>query len=300
MDSLLEEIKLFFASTFRGAQGLSSLPPEYPAWAIRHGSDFGVAVKWDRDTPLSEHFSNAHLHSEHISILDYNGPALLLTMDHEDLRNEFASVCEQFLNPGKDGSHRKAILENPLDWWTNWKELMGNAIHDKAPYSVMCEMMALRYIRTFDPAAEWTAAKSGTHDIESENHSYEVKSTVKRYDSSVTISGQFQLLTPKPLDLYFFRVEESPVGFSINDMRDLLVNDGYSSSQLESELKKAGYEIGASARDRKYAILEKLVYPVDDEFPKITASSFKGDVIPDGISHIQYDVDLKNLKHTSW
>ncbi len=177
---------------------------------------------------------------------------------------------------------------------------MGNAIHDKAPYSVLCEMVVLDYVRSFDPSAEWIAAISGTHDIESESHSYEVKSTIKRYGSSITVSSQYQLLTPKPLDLFFLRVEESPTGISINDMKLELVNKGYNESKLEGQLLKAGYELGASARNKKYSILEKRVYKVDDEFPKITEKTFKGDVAPKGISQITYVVDLEVPSFDIW
>lgn len=296
---LLEEIKQFFASSY-GAAALTSLPDEYPAYGIRKGNDFGVAVRWDRDEPVSEHFSTAHLHTEKAYLPGESIQLLMLTMDVEEYRNEFACVCAQFVDPGKDGEERKKLIEDPVRWWNNWKNLLGNVVSNKPPYSVLCELVVLNHVRSFDPAAEWTASTAGTHDIESANHSYEVKSTIKRYGSTVTISGHFQLLTPKPLDLYFIRIEESPTGICINDVRDELVKNGYDQTKLEKQLSRAGHELGASTRNKKYAILEKRVYVVDDSFPKITEKSFKGDAFPNGVSQIQYTIDLEVPPYNKW
>lgn len=298
--TLPDEIKQFFATHKNGALPLKSLPDEYPAYAIRTSEGFGVALEWDSDAALSEHFANANFYSSTMMLGGADKTLLILQSYREDLRNEFACVCAQFVDPGKEGAGRASILSEPLSWWKKWRNLLGNVISDKAPYSVLCEMMVLDYVRNEDSSAEWTAAKSGTHDIESENRSYEVKSTIRRYGAEITISGQFQLLTPKPLDLFFCRVEESPAGISINDMKKKLVDDGYNEGELEHQLSKQGYELGASSRVIKYSVLEKRRYHIDDSFPKITEASFKGDKIPNGITHITYSVDLETIPYTTW
>jgi len=158
----------------------------------------------------------------------------------------------------------------------------------------------LKHVLSFDPTSKWTASDSGTHDIESDSHSYEVKSTIIRYGALLSISSQFQLLAPKPLDLYFIRVEESPVGVSINDIAAELISIGYDEYLLENQLAKAHFEKGSSDRDRKYSLLEKRVYNVDEKFPKITEESFKGDVIPPAIVEIRYKVDLDGVPYERW
>lgn len=300
MKTILDELRQFFASQMKGAVLLTTLPDDYPAYAIRLPEGFGVAVLWDGEATVSEHFANAHFGSKAMLLAGEEKKFLLLTSYREELRNEFACVCAQFVDPGLDGADRKALLGNPLSWWKDWKTLLGNVISDKAPYSIMCELLALEHVRTFDPEAEWTATKSGTHDIESPTHGYEVKSTIRRYGADVTISGQFQLLAPKPLDLYFCRVEESPSGISINDMVGRLVASGYDEGLLEHQLATQGYEQGASSRDKAYSILERRMYHVDDSFPKITENSFKGDVFPHGVKQITYTVDLETVEHLPW
>ena len=300
MMTLPDEIRKFFASLSSGAIRLQSLPEEYPAFVIRTPEGFGVAVEIDSDEIISEHFANAHYGTKKTILNGEETTLLMFQTFREDLRGEFACVCAQFAEPGEDGANRKALLEDPRGWWKRWRNLLGNAIASKSAYSVICEMLLLERILSSDPSTEWTAMQSGTHDVETETRSYEVKSTIRRYGAHITIAGQFQLLRPKPLDLYFFRCEESQVGISINMVRDRLVAGGYDEYLLEQQLASQGYEIGSGAREKKYSILERRIYHVDDDFPKITETSFKGDKIPKGISQITYTVDLDGLSFDVW
>ena len=47
-------------------------------------------------------------------------------------------------------------------------------------------------------------------------------------------------------------------------------------------------------------MLEKRIYEVNDEFPKITNTSFKENHIPDSIIQITYTIDLDGLNYTVW
>lgn len=131
-------------------------------------------------------------------------------------------------------------MSEPLEWWKKWRELMGNTISNKEAYSVIAEMMVLDDLYTQDNTVEWTAVNSGSHDIEGNESSYEVKSTVKRYGATITISGQHQLQSLKRLQLYFCRLEQSRTGISINDMKDRLVADGYDKDKIEQQLYQLG------------------------------------------------------------
>lgn len=121
----------------------------------------------------------------------------------DSLRYEFATVCAQFVEPGIDGIDRKNLMSEPLEWWKKWRELMGNTISNKEAYSVIAEMMVLDDLYTQDNTVEWTAVNSGSHDIEGNESSYEVKSTVKRYGATITISGQHQLQKFKKITAIF-------------------------------------------------------------------------------------------------
>lgn len=298
--TLSDEIKTFFASLSHGAIPLRNLPEEYPAYVVRTADGFGVAIETDNEEVISEYFANSHFYTAKSTLNGKETTLLMFQTSREDLRAEFACVCAQFADPGEDGTNRKALLQDSRSWWKRWRNLLGNTISNKAAYSVICEMLLLERVLSFDPSAEWTAIQAGTHDVETNMMSYEAKSTIRRYGAYITVSGQFQLLHPKPLDLYFYRCEESPVGISINTVRDRLIAGGYDESLLERQLSSLGYEKGSGTRDKRYSILEKRIYHVDDSFPKITEASFKGDQMPRGISQISYTVDLDGVPFETW
>ena len=283
---ILEEIREYFASTQNGAREIKTLPKEYSAMVIRDNEGYGVAIEFDDIRDISEKFANSRLFSRTLAIGGIEKKYLILSCMLDSLRYEFATVCAQFVEPGIDGMDRKNLMSEPLEWWKKWRELMGNTISNKEAYSVIAEMMVLDDLYTQDNTVEWTAVNSGSHDIEGNESSYEVKSTVKRYGATITISGQHQLQSLKRLQLYFCRLEQSRTGISINDMKDRLVADGYDKDKIEQQLYQLGYERGASIREEKYKVLEKRKYEVDDTFPKITKASFKDDHIPESITQL--------------
>lgn len=297
---ILGEIREYFASTQNGARDIKSLSPEYPAMVIRSNEGYGVAVIFDDERDISEKFANSNLYTQILAIGGEEKKYLILRCALDSLRYEFATVCAQFVEPGIEGIDRKNLLTDPLAWWKQWRELLGNAISQRQPYSVIAEMIVLDELYVHDNTIEWSAVNAGSHDIEGNQESYEVKSTIKRYGATITIAGQHQLQSLKRLQLYFCRLEQSKMGVSINDMKNKLVSDGYDKEKIEQQLYQLGYEYGSSVREEKYKVLEKRKYEVDDKFPKITKSSFKNDHIPESVIQITYTIDLDGLEYTVW
>lgn len=297
---LLEEIRECFASTQDGARKIKTLPAEYPAIVIRNNEGYGVAIEFNDSRDVSEKFANSRLFTAILIIGGEEKKYLILSCMLDSLRYEFATVCAQFIEPGIDGIDRKNLIAQPLEWWKRWRELLGNAISNKEAYSVIAEMLVLDRLFVNDKSVEWTAINAGSHDIEGDNNSYEVKSTIKRYGSTITISGQHQLQSKKKLQIYFCRFEKSKEGISVNNLVKELLIHGYDRDKLEKELYQLGYEKGSSIREVKYKVLEKRIYEVNDEFPKITNTSFKENHIPDSIIQITYTIDLDGLNYTVW
>jgi len=221
---------------------------------------------------------------------------LILDCSVPKLHHEFATVCTQFVATNEKGQERKELLEDPVGWWKKWRDLLGNKVGDRKPYSVIAEMLILNYLYKKNKKVEWAAVNSGSNDIESDTESYEVKSTIARYGYDIKISGQHQFHSTKRLYLFFCRVEESPTGYSINDVKELLIKNGYDSNKIEEEISSQGFEFGSSIRERKYKIHESARYLIDDAFPKITKDSFPDGHIPTGIKHITYTIDLTGLE----
>ena len=299
--TILEEIRESFASmTSYGAMRINSLKDEYTAFVVRISDGYGVAIPVDGDVEIAEKFNSCKFRTGLLSIEGNPSNYLMLISAFEEYRYEFASLCAELVAPGDNGCARAALLACPLDWWKKWRELVGNDIKERAIYSVIAEMCVLENKLISDSSAEWTAMRMGSHDIECAAESCEVKSTCKRYGAEINVAGQHQLVHKKPLYLYFVRMEQSLEGVSVNDMKKRLISAGYDPGKLERELQQQGFERGASIRDKKYKILEKRKYVVDESFPYITRESFKNNQLPAGITHIVYTVDLDAVSYTTW
>lgn len=298
---IVKEIREAFASGKNpSARKIISLPDEFPAYVIRISDGYGVAIEIDDKMEVSERFNSCRLHTGYLSIDKSMKNYLILRSAFEDYRYEFASICAEFVDPGDGGKNRKEILENPYVWWSRWKELMGNTNRELRAYNIIAEMGVLLHKFKMDPTTEWAATRISTHDIECSDESCEVKSTIKRYGTEITISSQYQLEHKKRLFIYFCKLEESLEGISINDMKKKLIDVGYDEGKLERELEKQGFERGTNIRNKKYKILEKRKYEVDDKFPRIVQTSFKEDKYPDYITHIEYTIDLEGITYTEW
>ena len=298
---IVKEIREYFASLpTPGARKIEALPDNYPAYVIRITEGYGVAIQADDKLEVSEKFNSVRLHTGIISINGQTGNYLILRSAFEEFRYEFASLCAEFVDPGNMGNNRKTLLADPYTWWAKWKELVGNTNRELRVYNVIAEMMVLDNKIQSDPTTEWAATRMGSHDIECAEESCEVKSTVKRYGTTITISGQHQLEHIKRLYIYFCRLEESLEGVSINEMKQTLIHHGYDEGKLEIELERQGFERGANIRNKKYKPLEKRRYEVTEDFPQIVKESFKGDKYPAGISHIEYTIDLEGMDYTAW
>lgn len=302
---IVDEIREIFATQINGFRLITGIDSKYIAYAIRLDGFFGVAIPFDRDVIVAEHFSGAELHTR-ARVLGDSGVEktfLELTCIYNDLRNEFASLCAQFVAPGEHGCERARIIEDPLSWWNNWRKLLGNRSSEKKAYSVIAELEALYVTFLKDRNVKWAAADhTGTQDIETSKISVEVKSTLEKTGTDVTISSLNQLKTDPDHEmyLYFCRLEKSEQGLCINDCVLKLLLAGYDEYLLEHELEDQGYEKGCSARDERFRITEKRKYFIDEEFPSITVHSFKNNELPPHLKSMTYTLDLSDYPFTEW
>lgn len=271
------------------------------AWVISDKDWFGVAVPNPFGILISERFSNVKIWSAIYDIGGEDISLLLLTSNKVELRYEFASICSEFCDLGENNQRRVDLQHNPFSWWATWRNLLGNAVRIKAPYSLLGEMLVLEQLRKKGIEVKWSALEKATHDIESAEASYEVKSTTMRYESTITINSQYQLFNgAKKLYILFCRFEPSDQGLSIDDMCVRLINTGIVASALDESLKEIGFERGCSARSEKYKLHEIRNYLINDDFPKIDSELFIQKKIPNNITRIVYDVDLNGLPYINF
>lgn len=296
---IAEQIKDNFNKGFFGkGMQISGLPKDFPAWTFKQNNWIAVAVPIDTYIPFSEEFSQVRIStSERVGIGDNEYNILMLQCFAMDLRNEFSVMCEQFVDPGPNGQCRKKLIEDPAQWWKNWKNMLGNISSDRAPYDILGELMVLEQQLLAGKDPLWAGVNRATNDIEMHDASIEVKSTIVRYGYEVTISSLYQLRPSgsKPLFLAFLRFEKSALGRSVDDVAKSLELHGYDIIALERALTRLGLEEGRVARNQRYKVLEWKLYPVNESFPAVTESSFKNDRLPQNIVRFTYTVDLSGL-----
>lgn len=300
---LKEEIRSKFANLAPGgAVKISGLAPEFEAWVVKTDLEYGVAVKVRDDVEISERFSSVRIWTSTFRIEDQVARLLLLTCHDDQLRHEFSTICAQFADPGIDGSERERLTSDPLDWWRRWRDLLGNSIRERTPHAVMGELLTIAKLLDLGEKPVWTGGSGGVSDIISGSAEYEVKSTTLRYDSIITISGQFQLSHRDTDKLYlvFCRFEESDTGKSIDDIVNELEQRSFNTVLLERTLAKLGYESGSSARSKRYRMLEMRRYTVNDNFPRISSESFKQGKLHPAIVHLSYKINLAGIDYEDW
>jgi hypothetical protein len=298
---VLEEIRKGLANLDASGRMLpiAALPATAPAWVFREDGVFGVAVELPHGQQIAEGFAGAWLRTAERLVGDRSYRLLRLESSIETLRNEFAVVCAQMVTPGVDGTERSALVADPAGWWERWRHLLGNAVVSQTIYGTLGELLAFERLLAYGRQVEWRGPLGGTVDLLTPEAGYEVKSTVSRYDSRIHVSGQFQLALAdsRPLSLIHYRFEPGPSGESVNTACARLVAAGISPSQLDGLLDRCGLEAGCSARNETFNVLESRLFPVDGTFPRITPSSFVGGTLPQGVVHVEYQVDLSGLAH---
>ncbi|TGB03509.1 PD-(D/E)XK motif protein [Halobacillus salinus] len=299
---LVYKLRQYFASL--QPENIRKLPDnllgeDYPGWVVKLNGEVGVGIVTDFEVKVNEKFTNVNLYNKHLVIEGEKKNLLLLTCESDERRYEFASIAAIFLDPGKDGIDRGNLKTEPISWWEKWKDLLGNASVEKSVHGVLGELVSLKYLASksnSDNLPRWTGPKGNSIDIEQDRKNYEVKTTTNKYENIITVNSQFQLSSIFNADLLFIRVEESSSGFSISDVVRELTELGYSGEELEEGLLRLGLPENASARDKKFVVLEGRIYNTTGLFSTEGLKESLGDAASH-ILQIQYKIDLTGMDH---
>lgn len=267
---------------------------KFDAYVIKDNGWYGIALEVDYfDEDYLEKFENVRILTKIKNFNNANHKLLEIVTDKKELYEQFALICNDFLQYISNDKNRDEFKGNPQIWLEKWKDLLGNSLKNEKNYSFLAELIAINYLLKFNKSV--TYDDFGTHDIETEYESFEIKSTIERYTSEIHINGQHQLkkTLDKDLKIFFIRLEESSDGYSILDLKRAIDSKGYVSNKLDKRIAN----IETVIMNKKYKILETKLYTVDDNFPKIIPESFINGEIPNGITKLEYVVDLNSLKY---
>lgn len=287
----LQKIRNGFAYFRTSAKPSITLKEPY-YWIVKIDGMQGVAIEIPSDKQVNEQFSNIYYYTKEYVVGGEERNLLMLVSDHPNLYEDFAIICAGFLEKVLDAESYQIIQENPISWWYSMKELMGNANVEKEAYSVLAEMLSYYYLLKMQKDVSWVGPFGGSVDFQCNDGLYEVKATVARYGSQITINSQYQLMANY---LLFYRFEPAVNGISIQDMVTKLVDIGVKKSEIERALIKLRYPVGSEVRTKTYRMLEVKRYQVDNNFPKIVPQSFIEGQLPNHISELIYKINLDGL-----
>lgn len=252
----------------------------------------GIAIEIETDKHVNEKFSDISYYTKEYLIDGEERHLLLLVSKNQRLFADFAIICAGFLEKVLDAETYQEIKKDPLSWWHTIKELIGNANVEKTAYSVLAEMLCYYHLLKKGHEASWVGPLGSSVDIDTNEGSYEVKSTLSRYGSEITVNSQYQL---KAKYLMFFRFEPDDFGISIQDLALRLIGLGIDESRIENALEYLKYPNGSEIRSKSYRLLEVTKYNIDESFPRILPESFIDGKMPKHITGLIYKLDLSGL-----
>lgn len=264
---------------------------------VRSGVRFGIFVPAD----VPPDYFEDKLNSMAIRSGEVNGRSgVFISCKVSTLKEVFAGECAKFL----EDDCVQRIMKDPFSWWNELKALYGNVLEDENHYFVFAEFLV--FLMLHDECSKsgrekrvtWKSC-SATHDIEmSDGSQHEVKSTVRRTASVVTVSSKFQMLVDpaRPFFLYFVRLEpERYDGVSIQDLIVRAGALGCDVDQIDRLLTAQGLVLGSPKRRTRFAILEAKRFDAGTgPFPKFTPQSFRPECedLLATVENFSYDINL--------
>lgn len=199
-----------------------------------------------------------------------------------------------------DYDHPDRVCRRVLNRWREFLTPELSRQPDKSKLvGIWGELWILEQLARYsaDVIKMWTGPSGGRFDFVSMSSALEIKSTLQRKGATLTINGHEQLEPPNSGSLFFavLKLEERPVGgSSISDIIDQLVENGIERRQVLTALLKIGIspDVIPETADLRLHLSDWLLYEVDEHFPRILTSSFKGDSLPNGVVSITYQIDL--------
>lgn len=294
MDSTVSAIIHIWEHLDNGKQAsINTLPSATPAYAVAlDDGALGVAVEVNDDITVNEVFSNVSLNT----MSAFSDGANYLVLSCPKPTKGFAALCADFLDPGDNGTLRRNLIADPVNWWKAWRDLIGNKTAGHLVYDTIAELVSLRLLLLREYDASWMGPHAGRYDIDCGSEVFEVKSTTSRKSKPAHIHGLFQLDVQDRIEtMIYCRLEKSVEGLSINTLASSLVAAGYDSYELETSLESLGYPTGRSSRNEKYSLLSVELFTIDDDFPHISSNSFINNCLPTGVINIDYEIDLSTV-----
>ena len=264
---------------------------EIIGYVFVYGTSYGVVIDNPNNFKINESFNAIDFKTINYIIDDNANNSIGLFCYDRKLSSSFANICSVFVI-----DDRENVQTDPYKWYNEWKIMIGNTFSEKRGYDILGEILAYKYYKKIDDSFVWDIKEFKNHDISGKIYDVEVKSSLNKYRNEIHISSQFQLQNKKsePLRLMYIKFEKDDNGISLEDV----VND-FPKEEKEkfiSNIEIMGIKRDSKVYKEKYTVICSKEYIIDAKFPKIDDNSFENNVLPYGISKIEYVVDLNCIE----
>ncbi|MFD5867406.1 PD-(D/E)XK motif protein [Corynebacterium sp. NPDC060344] len=143
----------------------------------------------------------------------------------------------------------------------------------------------------------WTGPSKAPHDFEFDTMSLEVKAYGAGSDQ-VTFHGPLQLDTieGKPLYLCLRQVEEDEAGNTLLELAQEIEDQVEDPQRFRTTLNKIGVLDDDEALEHyRYSVVRESLFEVNEQTPRIVASSFADGEFPAAIERLRYSIEPEDL-----
>ncbi|MFT6772378.1 MAG: hypothetical protein ACJA1L_000082 [Paracoccaceae bacterium] len=217
-----------------------------------------------------------------------------------ELEPVFSDLADAILGRVREGMDGGAAAASAL---REFRALLIGARVREVPDHVICglvgELFALERLIRIDTTAGalWRGPHGERHDFRGGSHALEVKTSMRASRDVVRISDLDQLAEPDGGTLHLLHLGLEPVvggALSVGRLHADLVALGCDAQVLAVGLATVGCEDPLSPDWNRLAFIREreMLYDVRPGFPRIVPGDLAGGAAPQGVSEIEYDVDL--------
>jgi len=280
------------------------LPRSFAGAAILVGVDADgtrhLLVPLGGGQPVEDRRS-AHLQvsSRELVIADERRAYVDVRCHRADLADLFDDILADMLEELHSADDAGLACMRALDRWRELLRRRSGTLSESAARGLYAELLVLDKLLSLDPALHvpsvWTGPTRTPHDFELVGHSLEVKA-IGDGPPLVEIHGIEQLSSTENKDLHLVvvRLREDVEGRRVPDLAADLLDKVSVRHDLLEQLARAGFSPAATDATafRRYAVVETLVLPVVNAFPRIVLNSFVSGELPNEVTDVSYRVDL--------
>ena len=228
------------------------------------------------------------------------GICLGLTLTDNELINSFSVMCYDIAKRSIRGETAEAAVVIAIECLRDWSSLLKRRSHGGLTrnevmglWGELSTLDALLFARPNNASQiiqGWGGPNGEQRDIGFNGNRIEIKTQLSTRSIGLRISSIEQLDDRgDQLKIILNRISHSDKGFSLGDLIQIieqrLVKSRSAQSDFELKIELAGYDPELKACKELFALDERHVFAVGDNFPRLTPGN-----VPSGIKSVEYEI----------